>query len=353
MTGAFPSIWCRRGTGRADRTDLAGCLRPEAISGRIRRTRSAWRRPEAGPRDHHQLDLRRADLRRRGRDPGARPVRSTGSTSTRPGSATRGSTRSTAGGTRCHRPDRPRSEGPTLFATQSTHKLLPALSQASMLHVRQGRARSLTPVQRSVHDALLDLAGLRDHRVERRGRKMMEGPTGRRLDHESIEEAIVFRKTVARIRVRAGEGGLVLRELAAGRGHRSGHRQADAVRRGARRVAADRPALLGAPPGRLLARLRRPGRRPLHARPDQGRTVTTPAWATTGNLELRGISAPGRAGTWRAGGSSSRRRPTSPCCSCSAWGSRRASGGRWSAPCSSSGGSTTSTRGSWTSYPTW
>jgi arginine/lysine/ornithine decarboxylase len=31
------------------------------------------------------------------------------------------------------------SDAPTIFATQSTHKLLAALSQASMIHVRDGR----------------------------------------------------------------------------------------------------------------------------------------------------------------------------------------------------------------------
>ena len=31
--------------------------------------------------------------------------------------------------------------GPTVFATQSTHKLLAALSQASMIHLREGRAK--------------------------------------------------------------------------------------------------------------------------------------------------------------------------------------------------------------------
>ena len=49
--------------------------------------------------------------------------------------------------------DYPRDK-PTIFATHSTHKLLAALSQASLIHVRDGRnpiaARAL---QRVVHDA--------------------------------------------------------------------------------------------------------------------------------------------------------------------------------------------------------
>ena len=35
----------------------------------------------------------------------------------------------------------PGPDRPTVFATQSTHKLLAALSQSAMLHVRLGRAR--------------------------------------------------------------------------------------------------------------------------------------------------------------------------------------------------------------------
>ena len=36
-------------------------------------------------------------------------------------------------------PDEHDESRPTVFATQSTHKLLAALSQASMIHVRNGR----------------------------------------------------------------------------------------------------------------------------------------------------------------------------------------------------------------------
>ena len=59
-------------------------------------------------------------------------------------------------------------DGPTLFATHSTHKLLAALSQASFIHIRDGRdPHRARPVQRVVHDARLDLAVLSDHRLER------------------------------------------------------------------------------------------------------------------------------------------------------------------------------------------
>jgi arginine decarboxylase len=91
-------------------------------------------------------------------------------------------------------------KGPTIFATQSTHKLLAALSQASMVHVRNGRI----PIEHSrfnegfmMHSstsplytimASLDVSS-----------KMMDGAAGRVLTTESIEEAIRFRRTMARI----------------------------------------------------------------------------------------------------------------------------------------------------------
>nr|WP_319539096.1 Orn/Lys/Arg decarboxylase N-terminal domain-containing protein [uncultured Methanospirillum sp.] len=90
--------------------------------------------------------------------------------------------------------------GPTVFATQSTHKLLAALSQASMVHVRNGRVpiehsrfnegfmmhTSTSPLYTII--ASLDVSS-----------KMMDGPSGRILTDECIEEAIRFRRTMARI----------------------------------------------------------------------------------------------------------------------------------------------------------
>ena len=92
------------------------------------------------------------------------------------------------------------SDGPTVFATQSTHKLLAAFSQASMIHIRNGKI----PVDPSrfnegfmMHSttspfypimASLDVSS-----------KMMEGAAGRMLTTESIEEAIRFRLTMSRI----------------------------------------------------------------------------------------------------------------------------------------------------------
>jgi arginine decarboxylase len=89
-------------------------------------------------------------------------------------------------------------EGPTVFATQSTHKLLAALSQASMVHIRNGRIpmdhsrfnegfmmhSSTSPLYTIT--ASLDVSS-----------KMMDGAAGRTLTTESVEEAIRFRRTMA------------------------------------------------------------------------------------------------------------------------------------------------------------
>ncbi len=98
------------------------------------------------------------------------------------------------------RDDIDNKDKPTVFATQSTHKLLAALSQASMIHIRNGRipiehARfnegfmmhsSTSPLYTII--ASLDVSS-----------KMMDGASGRMLTNESIEEAVRFRQVMARI----------------------------------------------------------------------------------------------------------------------------------------------------------
>jgi arginine decarboxylase len=88
---------------------------------------------------------------------------------------------------------------PVIFATQSTHKVLAALSQGSMIHVRgQGRVdherfneaymmhTSTSPQYEIV--ASLDVAA-----------KMMEGASGRILIDAALEEAVIFRKKMVGI----------------------------------------------------------------------------------------------------------------------------------------------------------
>lgn len=90
-------------------------------------------------------------------------------------------------------------QGATVFATHSTHKLLAALSQASYIHLRNGRA----PVSfdqlnqgymlNSSTSPLYAICGSNDIAV-----KMMED-NGAALTRQVIEEAVDFRQAMARI----------------------------------------------------------------------------------------------------------------------------------------------------------
>ena len=97
-----------------------------------------------------------------------------------------------------HRGDRD-PDGPTTFATQSTHKLLAALSQASYIHVRNGRRPIDMPrlneafMMHASTSPLYAIIASNDVAA-----KMMEGRGGQVLTTESIEEAVAFRKAVAR-----------------------------------------------------------------------------------------------------------------------------------------------------------
>jgi arginine decarboxylase len=92
-------------------------------------------------------------------------------------------------------------DGPTVFATHSTHKLLAALSQTSWIHIRDGRnsidhgrfneaycsQASTSPLYALI--ASNDVAAA-----------MMDGPAGQSLTQESIDEAVACRLAVARAR---------------------------------------------------------------------------------------------------------------------------------------------------------
>jgi lysine decarboxylase/arginine decarboxylase len=94
-----------------------------------------------------------------------------------------------------HSPDHP-----AIFSTQSTHKLLAAFSQASMVHVKSGRRKidhdrfneafmmhtSTSPQYGII--ASLDVAT-----------KMMQGSMGRALVQDSIDEAVIFRKKMTKL----------------------------------------------------------------------------------------------------------------------------------------------------------
>ncbi|QCI13628.1 lysine decarboxylase [Pseudomonas putida] len=93
---------------------------------------------------------------------------------------------------------------PLVFSTHSTHKLLAAFSQASMIHVQEGAQRQLdrdrfneafmmhisTSPQYGII-ASLDVASA-----------MMEGPAGRSLLQEMFDEALSFRRVLTSLRER-------------------------------------------------------------------------------------------------------------------------------------------------------
>jgi arginine decarboxylase len=93
-------------------------------------------------------------------------------------------------------------DAPLVFTTHSTHKLLAAFSQASMIHVQDGGVRQLdrdrfneafmmhisTSPQYGII-ASLDVASA-----------MMEGPAGRSLIQETFDEALSFRRALANLR---------------------------------------------------------------------------------------------------------------------------------------------------------
>jgi len=90
-------------------------------------------------------------------------------------------------------------KGPTIFATHSTHKLLAALSQASLLHIRDGR--SPIPHSRFNESYMLHASTSPLYPIIVSNditAAMMDGPGGPALTGESINEAVAFRQTMGR-----------------------------------------------------------------------------------------------------------------------------------------------------------
>ncbi len=94
-----------------------------------------------------------------------------------------------------HGPDKP-----TVFATHSTHKLLAALSQASFIHVRDGKKaipHSVFNETFMMHASTSpNYAIIASNDVSA---AMMDGPGGQALTSEAIEEAVSFRQMIARL----------------------------------------------------------------------------------------------------------------------------------------------------------
>ena len=105
--------------------------------------------------------------------------------------------------------------GPTVFTTHSTHKLLAALSQASFLHVRDGR--SPIPHARFNESFMMHASTSPLYTIIASNdvtAAMMDGRGGLTLTNESIQEAVAFRQTMGRIHAHfAKDEGLVLQHL--------------------------------------------------------------------------------------------------------------------------------------------
>ena len=92
------------------------------------------------------------------------------------------------------------TKGPTIFATHSTHKLLAALSQASFLHIRDGR--SPIPHSRFNESYMLHASTSPLYPIIVSNdvtAAMMDGPGGIAITAESIQEAVAFRQTMGRV----------------------------------------------------------------------------------------------------------------------------------------------------------
>jgi arginine decarboxylase len=94
--------------------------------------------------------------------------------------------------------DHPR-DGPTVFATHSTHKLLSALSQTSFIHVRDGRKAIDHERFNEAYCAQATTSPLYALIASNEvAAAMMDGPSGHALTQDVIDEAIACRQAMAR-----------------------------------------------------------------------------------------------------------------------------------------------------------
>jgi arginine decarboxylase len=103
-----------------------------------------------------------------------------------------------------------RDGGPTIYATQSTHKLLAAFSQASMIHVRDSERAPVRPelfneayMMHASTSPFYPMIAALDVSAA-----MMDGAGGRWLIEQSIRDAIHFRKRMVAVAQELGEQGL-------------------------------------------------------------------------------------------------------------------------------------------------
>ncbi|WP_109002526.1 Orn/Lys/Arg decarboxylase N-terminal domain-containing protein [Streptomyces rishiriensis] len=103
----------------------------------------------------------------------------------------------------------PGPDRPTVFSTQSTHKLLAALSQSAMVHVRPAPR---APVGHDRFNEALMMHGTTSPLYPMIASldvatAMMDGPQGRWLVDEAVTEAVRFRQEMVRIRRRVEDAG--------------------------------------------------------------------------------------------------------------------------------------------------
>ena len=235
-------------------------------------------------------------------------------------------------------------KGPTIFATHSTHKLLAALSQASFLHIRDGRGAiphsrfNESFMMQASTSPLYPIIVSNDITAA-----MMDGPGGPRSPTSpSRRRWRSGRPWAARTGSSRQEGNGSSRP---GMPNRQGTRRQEGALRGClARAAGHRSAVLGAASRGDLARLQRSRRRLLHARSDQG--VDRHARRRRQGRPRQDAASRRRLVTeyLHYAASKSRRPPTSRSWSCSRSASPRASGARCSTRCSISSATTTATR---------
>lgn len=93
----------------------------------------------------------------------------------------------------------PRADHTLVFATQSTHKLLAAFSQASMIHIQESEKRKIDTTR--FNDAFMMHGSTSPHygiiASLDVSAAMMEGPAGRSIVQETHDEAMSFRRALA------------------------------------------------------------------------------------------------------------------------------------------------------------
>lgn len=99
-------------------------------------------------------------------------------------------------------------QGPSIVATLSTHKMLAALSQASLIHVRDGRGAldhrrfNEAFMMHGTTSPLYSIVASNEVAAA-----MMDGSAGRTLVEEAVREAVAFRQTLARFAGRFAAAG--------------------------------------------------------------------------------------------------------------------------------------------------